>query len=321
MVKKGAAAAASGPGESRGTAGKRPRSDAGNEVDDDLISRLPDAILGTIISLLSTKDGGRTQAISRRWRHLWRSAPLNLEIDFNHSAVSKIISQHPGPARRLSLRLLHVCHVNPVDEVYAEVESWLQSRALNNLQELEILYFPKWPESLLRSASTLLVAKIRNVTFPSNIAMSMNFPLLKQLTLKSVSISEDVFDCLLSGCHSLESLFMPEVRDLGRLRVSSPSLRSIGFCIGHRAESDGKAELIIQDAPRLERVLIPYFFNGGCEIIRVIRAPKLGILGPFSLFAKTLVFQVVAASSNLASGHSFMQIIVFLCSLFVFFRE
>jgi hypothetical protein len=84
---------------------------SGNVDDQDLISRLPDAVLGSIVSLLPTKDGARTQAISRRWRPLWRSAPLNLVADREFMSkdqrsiglIKKILSDHPGPGRRFSL--------------------------------------------------------------------------------------------------------------------------------------------------------------------------------------------------------------------------
>nr|XP_020146840.2 F-box/LRR-repeat protein At3g03360-like [Aegilops tauschii subsp. strangulata] len=307
--------------KSSGITRKRARS--GDVTAADLISRQPDAILCTIISLLPTKDGGRTPALSRRWRHLWRSAPLNLEVItslpvfLRHavppSAVSKIISLHPGPARRFSFLFLRA------GDLYAQVESWFDSRALCNLEELDIGYeylsarktsYPL-PQSMLRSSSsTLLVAKISYCDFPKIIAPSMNFPLLKELSLRYVSIRGDVFHGLLSGCHALESLYMLQVQAAGCLRVSSPTIRSIGF----RDNSGEKAELVIEDAPRLERLLLPYCHRDDCVTIQVISAPKLVILGPLSPdFCKLLDLQEMNPVS-LANSICTVKVLALGCS-------
>ncbi|KAM3295798.1 hypothetical protein ACQJBY_038227 [Aegilops geniculata] len=306
MEKKEAPRAAPGKREPSGIAAQRARIGDCSETADDFISRLPDAVLGTIISLLPTKDGGRTQALSRRWRHLWRSAPLNLEVltrppddpipthSVSPSAVSDIISRHHGPARRFYFHCLRD------DEVYAQAETWFLSRALANLQELDASYgnLPLLP-SALRAAPTLLVAKISHCDLPGEIVPS--FPLLKQLTLLYVSISADVFHTLLSSCHALESLCMSQVRAAGCLRVSSPTLRSIGFRDNHSEET----ELVIEDAPRLVRLLLPYCYQDDCVTIRVIWAPKLEVMGPFAAFvSKLLLFQRKSPVSSANSMHT-----------------
>lgn len=90
---------------------------------------------------------------------------------------------------------------------------------------------------------------------------------------------------------------MSEVFGVGCLRVSSPNLRSIGF----RDSTIQKTELVIEDAPRLVRLLIvPYrFLDNDCVTIRVIRAPKLEILGPLlPVVSKLLVSQGISPVSS-----------------------
>ncbi|TVU11809.1 hypothetical protein EJB05_45414, partial [Eragrostis curvula] len=121
--------------------GQEPPAVAGGEEGDgvDRISSLPDAVLGEIISLLPTKDGARTQSLASQWRHLWLSAPLNLEcsgLPYDEEAqvriISRILAAHPGPGRRLWVPNQHLQHRAP------RFDDWLLSPALDNLQELEL---------------------------------------------------------------------------------------------------------------------------------------------------------------------------------------
>uniref|UniRef100_A0A0D9WXQ4 F-box domain-containing protein n=1 Tax=Leersia perrieri TaxID=77586 RepID=A0A0D9WXQ4_9ORYZ len=256
----------------------------------DLISGLPDAILGEIVSLLPTRDGARTQAVSRRWRPLWRSAPLNFAIDSRLSDqdrkrliafASTILADHPGPARRFSLCDFTLRHR------YGKVDGWLRSDALSDLQELEFSYYieprVQWyplPPSALRFAPTLRVVSLSSCHFPNEIAPSLRFPRLKQLTLYEVTISEDAFHGILSHCSALESLLLEGNSGISSLRLSSPTLRSFGFSSsswnGYNATK--LQEVVIEDAPCLER-LLPLRPNSGPPTIRIIMAPKLEILG------------------------------------------
>ncbi|CAL5089877.1 unnamed protein product [Urochloa decumbens] len=294
----------------------------GEDGGPDLISRLPDGILGDIISLLPTRDGARTQAISRRWQPLWRSAPLNLQVDHSLSGqdpkriilATKILSDHSGPGRRFALPSF--CLRNR----FATIDGWLRSEALTGLQEIKFSYSNSTlglqlrhpvPPSVLRFAPTLCIAEFGYCDFPNEMAPLLNFPHLKKLALDMVSISEDALHSLLSGCSVLESLLLKRIVGIGHLCISSPTLRSIGFSAPREWESSVATkfqELVIEDAPCLER-LLPLDPQHVPATIRVMRAPKLEIVGILSpgiskLELGTTVFQEMIVLSLTTSVRS-----------------
>ena len=100
------------------------------EAGPDFLDRLPDEMLRIIISFLPNKSGMRTTVLSKRWRPLWRSIPLDLAIDNEicHTdrerltAVSNILATHPGPVTHLAIRGFHSnCDVS------GKADEWFQS--------------------------------------------------------------------------------------------------------------------------------------------------------------------------------------------------
>nr|XP_020147571.1 F-box/FBD/LRR-repeat protein At1g13570-like [Aegilops tauschii subsp. strangulata] len=126
----------------------------------DFIGSLPDEMLVTILSLLPIKSGVRTTVLSRRWRPLWHSTPLDLIDDDklycgDHKcldALSHILATHPRPVRRLAIDKFHSnCKVEP------KFQEWFQSPALDQLEELSFQagHLRSLPPSALCLAPTL----------------------------------------------------------------------------------------------------------------------------------------------------------------------
>jgi hypothetical protein len=270
----------------------------------DQISNLPPDVLRRIVSLLPTKDGARTQSLSTTWRHLFRSAPLNLGVELHRedepapsSLVSRILADHQAPCRRLSL----TWYGHESDFVSLLLSRWVQSPALNGLSEFDLCHKRKvcgsmegelarvgvpydLPPSVLRFAPTLRILSIKctryMIHFPSPGAETgdLHFPNLKQLTLKGVFISEGVLRGLLAGCPVLESLVLSELDGVRRLRISSSTLRRLGVSSGWRHEPEELLQLVIvEDAPLLEKL----FLSGLDDHISVSvhRVPKLDFVG------------------------------------------
>jgi hypothetical protein len=248
----------------------------------DLLSLLPDCILGVIVSLLDTDEGARTTILSRRWRGIWRSSPLNLDprrfCDENRriQVISKILAAHPGPARRLALRF--ICDAASVSR-YGD---WLPLPIFDGLQEL-ILHFPltvnrpEMPASALRFAS-LRVLDIYNCTFPvSDCAPS--FPCLVHLSLSHVGITEKLLQGMIANSPGIDAMELNTIFGHRRLCLSMPRLRYLAVAVGcvEKMEEVELEDLVVEDASSLERLLLHELDYG--PSVRITGATRLKMLG------------------------------------------
>jgi len=251
----------------------------------DLISRLPDCILGTIVSLLDTEEGARTAILSRRWRHIWRSAaPLNLDDclqDFymdsqRAQVISHILATHRGPARRLAFRF----HGTP--RALSHYDDWFPLPIFDGLQELVLRFplavdHPKMSASALRFAS-LRVLDIYNCTFPVS-GTAPSFPCLAYLSLRQVGITEEFLQGMISNSPGIDAMVLDTNFGHRRLCLSMPRLRYLTVsvrCFDRREEVE-LDDLVIQDASSLERLLL-HEANYGPSV-RITGATKLKMLG------------------------------------------
>uniref|UniRef100_A0ACD5WH20 Uncharacterized protein n=1 Tax=Avena sativa TaxID=4498 RepID=A0ACD5WH20_AVESA len=148
---------------------------------------------------------------------------------------------------------------------------------------------------------------------------------------------------MLSVCTLLESLELMNNINIRHVRISSQTLKSLGFCARWTIKGVVLEEVVIEDAPCLER-LLPLDPNHTPATIRVISAPKLKILGVLSegipeLQFGTMVFQkmivvglttrmdtvrVLALDSvgpNLDTVVNFLKCFLFLERLYVIFQS
>lgn len=125
-----------------------------------------------------------------------------------------------------------------------------------------------------------MLLSLENCRFPLDGTYSIHFPELKKFSLCAVTISENAFHSLLSGCSALESLLILDCSGLRQVCIRSPSIRSIGVraCLFVSIQPDLRLqELDIVDAPCLQRLLT--YAPEGPTTIKVTGAPKLQVLG------------------------------------------
>ena len=107
----------------------------------------------------------------------------------------------------------------------------------------------------------------------------IHFPKLKKLGLERAGISKSSLHTLIAGCPALECLLLAHIDGFRCVRINSITLTSFGV-------KGYLGKIIIDNAPRLERLLQKVSDHSH---ISVISAPKLQTLGCLSSISPTRI--------------------------------
>uniref|UniRef100_A0A0D9XQ46 F-box domain-containing protein n=1 Tax=Leersia perrieri TaxID=77586 RepID=A0A0D9XQ46_9ORYZ len=179
------------------------------------IGDLPDDMLRRVVSLLSARQAVQTSALSRRWRHLWRSAPLlRIVPDEGFPTVGSLKKFVKNLLLLRDHALLDACVIN---FYCCEFDSYQ--------------YSPVEPEIglWLRNAVSCQAQLIRVEVFVEDDPLCLpDVPLfskhLRVLELCLVEIKDSLVD--FSGCPALEDLKIRGVFINARM-ISSPSVKHL----------------------------------------------------------------------------------------------
>ncbi|KAG7644068.1 Transcription elongation factor S-II central domain [Arabidopsis suecica] len=231
----------------------------------DVISRLPDEVLGRILSLISTKEAVSTSVLSKRWKNMFvlvsnldiddrQSVPKTkqnrIEIHRNYMAfVDKLLDTQRGSSiKKLTLKS-HVGVRGGTDS--SRIQSWICNVLDHGVMDLDVFITlkgksPPVPAMIFKSKTLVKLRVGRGFTI--KLSQDVSLPLLRTLCLDSVNFvgGHNVVGTLISRCPVLEELVVEERRCVDwTCSVSSPSLKRLHI------RFDRKFTSISLDAPNL----------------------------------------------------------------------
>lgn len=195
----------------------------------DLVSKLPDEILISILSLLSMEEAGRTRVLCRRWEKLWMntfrftpSLDLYFRNGFGRKTTSTIVNW-----------------VNQVVKLHDEGQTvedlTVQAYNLNSSHSDSI---DGWIEFAAQKRVKKLYLDFNNpiVWLPEGLPYSFqsSFPImhwLRDLHTRRIQVSEEVIHRLFSTSPFLERLSLIDSPYLDKLEIDSSSAPNLKFLL------------------------------------------------------------------------------------------
>ncbi|KAI3464477.1 hypothetical protein Pfo_021140 [Paulownia fortunei] len=218
------------------------------EMEEDRISKLPDAILQHILSSVDLKQAVQTSILSKRWKNLWSSLP-NLNFNFTSLAIQSGMdlawSQFMPRFTRFVIQFLShrdgsspVCKFQLSSSHRAATDSRFVEKCLDyainhGVQHLDLdaYTYPtpfKFPDGLFAS-KTLRVLRLRQYTESITIPKPFILPSLKTLYLERFKFQDDgdIYSFPkepFSSFHNLEKLTLHRCEVSGMI-ISASKLR------------------------------------------------------------------------------------------------
>uniref|UniRef100_A0A5B6ZJM5 F-box domain-containing protein n=2 Tax=Davidia involucrata TaxID=16924 RepID=A0A5B6ZJM5_DAVIN len=181
------------------------------ELAEDRLSNLPDALIHHIFSFIDTKFTVQTCVLSKRFKDLWTSLP-NLNFDTHHFSrfplFTKFVSQVLSRRDSSTVSTLNFSRSNFVEPRLMKLV--INYAIRHNVRQLNIMVSSRreLPSiALLFNCKSLTNLKLYFGEY-QNVPNSLNLPAIITLHLRGVSFSNDKSKCLelFSNCLNLKNL-------------------------------------------------------------------------------------------------------------------
>ncbi|EEF51957.1 ubiquitin-protein ligase, putative [Ricinus communis] len=209
------------------------------EAKEDRISHLPEEILTSILSFLTTEEASRTSVLSRRWRILW-TLTSSLNFDCTKIALGKKLDDRfalRSERTRFAMwvkRVLEVYKDSNLDEFIVSfdltcnsrrsLDKWMNFAMSKTLKRLEISLAP-FSSRKFRFHDECYSFPVDCYSFIRGPEGLSNISSLRSLCLRYVNMTGEVVEHFLLNCPLLEQLTVAVAYRLESLKVPASSLR------------------------------------------------------------------------------------------------
>ncbi|KAK4482098.1 hypothetical protein RD792_011549, partial [Penstemon davidsonii] len=272
------------------------------DFEEDLISQLPDEVLGRILSFVPVEDAVRTNILSKRWKGIWM---LITNLDFgkkvrNRRNCLNFVDNVIGCVSKLGNFSMEVClHV---DE--GTVTSWMRKVLEKNVRELT-LEGPISPCCIF-SCETLTILTLVCDSI-EDVPIICNLPNLKVLDMCIYDPPSELTEDLFTSCPLLEDLTI--YRNIGngvKFNLSCPCLKKLKIEFTQYEEDETECRFVI-NALNLEYMELNNInYMGTSELIfrnvKSIVKAKMGMVeAPETLMSRNCAVELLRSLTTVKS--------------------